>query len=92
MLRRALKVLYPEFFLGITEMGVQISMETNFDDRGKRTHQLGRLSRPCQLTQKEGLDLLLGVAGGLPQTLLIDALGAVDGQLILISRLLVGKR
>ena len=40
-------------------MDVQISMETTFDDGTKRTHQLGRLSRPYRLTQQEGLGLLL---------------------------------
>jgi len=37
------KVCYPDFFWGITEMDVGISMETTFDDGTKRTHRLRNL-------------------------------------------------
>lgn len=40
-------------------MDVQISVESTFDDGTKRTHQLGRLSRPYRLTQTEAFGLLL---------------------------------
>lgn len=40
-------------------MDVQISVETTFDDGTKRTHQLGRVSRPYRLTQPEAFGLLL---------------------------------
>lgn len=40
-------------------MNVQISVETAFDDGTKRTHRLGRVSRPYRLTQPEALGLLL---------------------------------
>jgi len=70
------KVCYPDFFWGITEMDVGISMETTFDDGTKRTHQLGRLSRPYRLTQKEGLGLLLedakAILGQIQKTVLSD--------------------
>ncbi len=57
-------------------MDVRISMETTFDDGTKRTHQLGRLSRPYRLTQKEGLGLLLedakAILGQIQKTVLSD--------------------
>jgi len=50
---------YPEFFCGRAEMDVQISVETTSGDGTKRTHRLGRVSRPYRLTQSEALRLLL---------------------------------
>ncbi len=40
-------------------MDVQISVETTLDDGTKRTHRLGRASRPYRLTQPEAFGLLL---------------------------------
>ena len=40
-------------------MDVRITIETNFDNGEKRTHQLDGISRPCRVTCPDGIGLRL---------------------------------
>ena len=65
-----------------TAMDVELIVETSFENGTKRTHRLGRLSRPYRHAQPEGFGLLLEdaktILGHLQKAILLDQIEEIS--------------